>query len=110
MIRNPIQHLMMPVFGLRRCGAPAVRPTIFFDSHDVSKPDSVSLLSILDDDEGSGRPRAPPIKADSIDKLVAMLRPALGMALFGVDVVVEKTSGLCAIIDINAFPGAREKS
>ena len=79
------------------------RETIFFDSHDVSKPDSVSSLSILDDDDVCDT--RPTMKQESLDKLVAMLRQALGMSLFGVDIVVEKSSGLYAIIDINAFPG-----
>lgn len=34
-----------------------------------------------------------------------MLRIALEMNLFGVDIVVEKNTGHYAIIDINAFPG-----
>lgn len=34
-----------------------------------------------------------------------MLRVALEMNLFGVDIVVEKSTGHYAIIDINAFPG-----
>ena len=81
----------------------AERPTIFFDSHDVSKPDSVSSLSIPDaDDKCDVRPS---LKQESVDKLVAMLRSALKMTLFGVDIVVEKKTGLYAIIDINAFPG-----
>jgi len=81
----------------------AERDTIFFDSHDVSKPDSVSSLSILDEDEKcDGRPT---LRAESLDKLVAMLRSTLRMSLFGVDIVIEKSTGLYAIIDINAFPG-----
>lgn len=81
----------------------AERPTIFFDSHDVSKPDSVSSLSILDEDEKSD---ARPSTSDALlDSVISMLRVALQMNLFGVDIVVEKNTGHYAIIDINAFPG-----
>lgn len=78
-------------------------PTIFFDSHDVSKPDSVSLLSILDDDEKCDV--RPAISGGLLDSVISMLRIALEMNLFGVDIVVEKGTGHYAIIDINAFPG-----
>jgi inositol-1,3,4-trisphosphate 5/6-kinase/inositol-tetrakisphosphate 1-kinase len=81
----------------------AERPTIFFDSHDVSKPDSVSLLSILDDDEKSDV--RPTTNGELLDRVISMLRVALEMNLFGVDIVVEKSTGHYAIIDINAFPG-----
>ncbi|EFX68000.1 hypothetical protein DAPPUDRAFT_301724 [Daphnia pulex] len=81
----------------------AERPTIFFDSHDVSKPDSVSLLSILDDAEKSDV--RPTTSGELLDKVISMLRFALEMNLFGVDIVVEKSTGHYAIIDINAFPG-----
>ena len=86
---------------------PAERDTIFFDSHDVSKPDSVSSLSILDEDEKcDGRAT---LRAESLDKLVAVLRSTLRMSLFGVDIVIEKSTGLYAIIDINAFPGISQR-
>uniref|UniRef100_A0A0P5QTM8 Inositol-tetrakisphosphate 1-kinase n=1 Tax=Daphnia magna TaxID=35525 RepID=A0A0P5QTM8_9CRUS len=78
-------------------------PTIFFDSHDVSKPDSVSLLSVLDDDEKCNV--HPTINGELLDRVMSMLRIALEMNLFGVDIVVEKNTGHYAIIDINAFPG-----
>lgn len=81
----------------------AERPTIFFDSHDVSKPDSVSLLSVLDDAEKSDV--RPTTSGELLDKVISMLRFALEMNLFGVDIVVEKSTGHYAIIDINAFPG-----
>lgn len=78
-------------------------PTIFFDSHDVSKPDSVSLLSVLDD--GEKCKVHPTISGEFLDRVMSMLRVALEMNLFGVDIVVEKNTGHYAIIDINAFPG-----
>lgn len=33
------------------------------------------------------------------------LRNALGLSLFGVDLIVERQTGRCAAIDLNAFPG-----
>ncbi len=81
----------------------AERPTIFFDSHDVSKPDSVSSLSVLDDSEKCDS--RPFVNAELLNGVVAMLRVSFNMALFGVDIVVEKNTGHYAIIDINAFPG-----
>lgn len=82
----------------------AERETIFFDSHDVSKPDSVSHLSVLDEGELSDVQR-PTVSTELLDRMVAMLCKTLQMTLFGIDVVVEKGTGRYAIIDINAFPG-----
>ena len=79
------------------------RPTIFYDSHDVSKPDSVSVLSVLDENDKCGI--RPVVKEELLDKVITMLSGSLEMSLFGVDIVVEKGTGLYAIIDINAFPG-----
>ncbi|KAL1138602.1 hypothetical protein AAG570_008665 [Ranatra chinensis] len=79
------------------------RETIHFDSHDVSRSDSSSSLSVLDegDCEGEGF-RADPAK---LQHIVATLTEELGMSLLGVDVVVENTTRRHAIIDINAYPG-----
>ena len=85
----------------------AERPTIFFDSHDVSKPDSVSSLSVLDDSEKCDS--RPFVNAELLNGVVAMLRVSFNMALFGVDIVVEKNTGHYAIIDINAFPGINKE-
>lgn len=85
----------------------AERPTIFFDSHDVSKPDSASWLSILDEDQKDVI--RPTIGGELLGRVVTMLRLALDMALFGVDIVVEKGTGHYAIIDINAFPGRKQR-
>ena len=78
----------------------AERPTIFFDSHDVSKPDSVSSLSVLDDFEKCDS--RPFVNSELLERVIAMLRASLNMSLFGVDIVVEKNTGHYAII---AFPG-----
>ncbi|KAA8582211.1 hypothetical protein FQN60_008951, partial [Etheostoma spectabile] len=55
---------------------PADREAIFFNSHNVSKPESSSDLTT-----------------------------ALGVSLFGIDVIINNQTGQHAVIDINAFPG-----
>lgn len=77
--------------------------TIFFDSHDVSKANAVSSLNQLDEAD-VGKPISKPTQA-LFQKIVMTLRKILGMALFGVDVVIENKTGKYGIIDINAFPG-----
>ncbi|PIK60119.1 putative inositol-tetrakisphosphate 1-kinase [Apostichopus japonicus] len=77
--------------------------TIFFDSHDVSKPNSSSFLNELDEKDLNRRAIEP--ESDTLNRLAKVLRIELGMALFGVDVIVENNSGIHYIIDINAFPG-----
>lgn len=81
---------------------PSDRPSIHFDSHDVSKSDSSSSLSILDPED-----EVQPVKADEkkLAAIVSTVRRELGMSLLGIDVVVENSTGRHAIIDINAYPG-----
>lgn len=76
--------------------------TIFYDSHDVSKADSTSSLSILD--PGENITSYPP-DPEKFRDIVCVLRTELGMSLLGVDVVIENWTGRYAIIDINAYPG-----
>lgn len=78
-------------------------PTIFFDSHDVSKANATSSLNKLDAADLQN-PLPTPSQAQ-FDKIIKTLQSILGMALFGVDVVIENTTGKYGIIDINAFPG-----
>lgn len=40
-----------------------------------------------------------------LEAIVSTVRERLGMDLLGIDVVVEKTTGRHAVIDINAYPG-----
>ncbi|PSN35245.1 Inositol-tetrakisphosphate 1-kinase [Blattella germanica] len=82
---------------------PSDRETIFFDSHDVSKADSTSSLSILDPADRTINPQRP--DAHKLQHIVRELRKELGMALLGIDVVIENGSGRYGIIDINAYPG-----
>ncbi|XP_068106704.1 inositol-tetrakisphosphate 1-kinase-like isoform X2 [Hyperolius riggenbachi] len=74
--------------------------TIYFNSHDVSKAESCSHLSqtpLYSD------VRSP--SDDAVKQVVQSLRQALGMSLFGIDLIMDTQSGRCAVIDVNAFPG-----
>ncbi|CAH3111869.1 unnamed protein product [Porites lobata] len=79
------------------------RKTIFFSSHDVSKPDSGSYLSELDEYDSEPNVSAP--DESLVLKLVRKLRPKLNLTMFGVDIIVEKGTGHHVVIDINYFPG-----
>ncbi|BES99604.1 Inositol 1, 3, 4-trisphosphate 5/6-kinase [Nesidiocoris tenuis] len=79
------------------------RKTIHFDSHDVSKPDSSSSLSVMDDVETTEENQN--VDPEKLKQIVSILHEELGMNLLGVDVVVENTTGRHAIIDINPYPG-----
>uniref|UniRef100_A0A8D1PIK2 Inositol-tetrakisphosphate 1-kinase n=1 Tax=Sus scrofa TaxID=9823 RepID=A0A8D1PIK2_PIG len=77
------------------------RESIFFNSHNVSKPESSSVLTALDKIEGVfERPSDEVIRA-----LSRALRQALGVSLFGIDIIINNQTGQHAVIDINAFPG-----
>ena len=77
--------------------------TIFFHSHDISKADSTSSLTILDPSDRMVLTPCP--DAAKVQRIVSTLRKELKMSLFGIDVVIENGSGRYGIIDINAFPG-----
>lgn len=79
------------------------RKTIFFSSHDVSKPDSGSYLSKLDDDDNDDSVTTP--DENLVLKLVRKLQPKLNLTMFGIDIIVEKGTGHHVVIDINYFPG-----
>ncbi|XP_063146330.1 inositol-tetrakisphosphate 1-kinase isoform X2 [Candoia aspera] len=77
------------------------RESIFFNSHNVSKPESSSILTALDKIEGVfERPNDDVIRAIS-----KALRQTLGVSLFGIDIIINNQTGQHAVIDINAFPG-----
>lgn len=92
------------------CSSFSDYPTVHFDSHDISKPDSSSYLNQLDDDEMSGilsdgdKMMSEPRK-ETLDVIVKEVRTKLGLTLFGIDVIIEKGTGRYAIIDMNVFPG-----
>ncbi|XP_041427840.1 inositol-tetrakisphosphate 1-kinase isoform X2 [Xenopus laevis] len=77
------------------------RASIFFNSHNVSKPESSSVLTALEKVEGVfERPCDEVIRGIS-----KALRQALGISLFGIDIIINNKTGQHAVIDINAFPG-----
>ncbi|XP_029372943.1 inositol-tetrakisphosphate 1-kinase-like [Echeneis naucrates] len=80
---------------------PCDRETIFFNSHQVSKPESSSDLTALDEQ----MPCLPPLSSQAVAALVRELRAQLGMALFGVDVIINIHTHTLTVIDINIFPG-----
>uniref|UniRef100_A0A3P9BLV7 Inositol-tetrakisphosphate 1-kinase n=1 Tax=Maylandia zebra TaxID=106582 RepID=A0A3P9BLV7_9CICH len=80
---------------------PADRRAIFFNSHNVSKPESSSDLTSVQNVEGVSQPPSD----DVIRELSRSLREALGVSLFGIDVIINNQTGQHAVIDINAFPG-----
>ncbi|XP_078287076.1 inositol-tetrakisphosphate 1-kinase-like [Rhinoraja longicauda] len=77
------------------------RKTIFFNSHEVSKPESCSHLTQRDECEE--QPSSP--SDGVIQSISRCLQVSLGLTLFGVDVIIDSKSGKLAVIDINAFPG-----
>ncbi|KAM9812440.1 inositol-tetrakisphosphate 1-kinase-like [Syngnathus typhle] len=80
---------------------PCDRETIFFNSQQVSKPESSSDLTALDEQ----MPCLPPPSKEAVAALVKELRIQLGMALFGVDVIINIHTYTLTVIDINIFPG-----
>ncbi|KAI3353851.1 hypothetical protein L3Q82_005065 [Scortum barcoo] len=80
---------------------PCDRETIFFNSHQVSKPESSSDLTALDEQ----MPCLPPPSSEAVAALVNELRVQLGMVLFGVDVIINIHTHTLTVIDINIFPG-----
>ncbi|XP_062275276.1 inositol-tetrakisphosphate 1-kinase-like [Scomber scombrus] len=80
---------------------PCDRKTIFFNSHQVSKPESSSDLTSLDEQ----MPRLPLPSSEAVAALARELRAQLGMALFGVDVIINIHTHTLSVIDINIFPG-----
>ncbi|XP_055519576.1 inositol-tetrakisphosphate 1-kinase-like [Leucoraja erinacea] len=77
------------------------RQTIFFNSHEVSKPESCSHLT--ERDEWGEQSSGPSDRI--IQSIIRCLQVSLGLSLFGVDVIIDSKTGKLAIIDINAFPG-----
>lgn len=50
-------------------------------------------------------PHLPPPSSKAVAALVRELRVQLGMALFGVDVIINIHTHTLTVIDINIFPG-----
>lgn len=99
-VERPSLKNFSPSVSSQSRGGPD-RNTIFFNSHNVSKPESSSDLTALDVVEGDCRPPSDEV----IRKISRNLREALGISLFGIDVIINNQTGQHAVIDINAFPG-----
>ncbi|KAM9318466.1 inositol-tetrakisphosphate 1-kinase-like [Pholidichthys leucotaenia] len=80
---------------------PCDRKTIFFNSNQVSKPEASSDLTSLDEQMSC----VPPPSSEAVAALVKELRDQLGLALFGVDVIININTHALMVIDINYFPG-----
>ncbi|KAM4640858.1 inositol-tetrakisphosphate 1-kinase-like [Discoglossus pictus] len=95
------QHFMVQRPSLRNFPLGASdQQTIFFNSHEVSKAESCSHLS-----EPPLCTEVLPPSDTVVRQVVEGLQDALGMSLFGVDLIVDTQTGRCAVIDVNAFPG-----
>ncbi|XP_033637054.1 inositol-tetrakisphosphate 1-kinase-like [Asterias rubens] len=79
------------------------KSTIFFHSHDVSKPHSSSFLNELDKNDLNRETVLP--SNEILEELVSAVTQSLQLSLFGFDVIVENDTGVHYVIDINAFPG-----
>lgn len=77
--------------------------TIYFDTHDISKPYSCSSLIELDEDDKDIHIIEP--NHERFEKIIKILSKELELYLFGVDVIIDNETGRYAIIDINSFPG-----
>ncbi|RWS17766.1 Inositol-tetrakisphosphate 1-kinase-like protein [Dinothrombium tinctorium] len=78
-------------------------PTIHFFSHDISRPKCFNSLTELDPDDRMNLDSNEPDKR-TIDKIVEVLNEKLGIALYGVDLIIENETGRHGIIDLNIFP------
>ncbi|NP_001120024.1 uncharacterized protein LOC100144987 [Xenopus tropicalis] len=95
------QHFVVQRPSLRNFPlGPTDQSTIFFDSHQVSKAESCSYLS----EPFPSTEVVPPLDS-VVNQVVQGLQEALGMSLFGVDLIVDMQTGRVAVIDVNAFPG-----
>lgn len=82
--------------------------TVFFYSHDISKPNSSSSLNVLDeeDNDDEQQKKAPLFpNNDRLDRIVKIFSEKLGLTFYGIDIIIEKGTSRYAIIDMNTFPG-----
>lgn len=82
---------------------PRGQATIHFDTNDVSKPNSSSFLTELDQVDLNRTPITPDY--ERLKELSRLVHRELKMDLFGIDVIIDNETGRYAVIDINAFPG-----
>jgi len=77
---------------------------IHFHSGDISKPSSCNQLTLQIEEEMHAGEKAV-LSTQTFQTIANSIRKVLGLSLFGVDVVIESSTGRLGIIDINAFPG-----
>jgi len=78
---------------------------IQFDGGEVSKSNSVSKLTVQDHSVGNNQRETLKPCPMILSGIVQEIGRAMGLNLFGVDVVIDAISGRYAIVDVNAFPG-----
>ncbi|KAL2725330.1 inositol-tetrakisphosphate 1-kinase-like [Vespula squamosa] len=76
--------------------------TLFFNTHDISKPDSKSKWSILSEEHV---PTSVKPNVEILEKIVKGITKIFGLHLVGIDIVIENDTKKYAIIDVNVFPG-----
>lgn len=70
---------------------------IHFDGGEVSKPNSSSRLAIQDVRITNGHSYETPCPA-LLTKIVYAIRQSMGLGLFGVDVIVEESTGRLVLL------------
>ncbi|XP_043496704.1 inositol-tetrakisphosphate 1-kinase-like [Polistes fuscatus] len=76
--------------------------TLFFNSHDISKPDSKSKWSILSEEH---IPTIVKPNIEILEEIIKKITKIFGLHLVGIDIVIENDTKKYAVIDVNAFPG-----
>lgn len=89
--------------SLKNFNASEGQDTIFFDSTLISKVGGKNSLTVLDP-EDEKKEKIPP-DTEVLKRVGQDLREVFGLDLFGVDIVIESTTGRYAVIDVNSFPG-----
>lgn len=79
------------------------RDTVFFYSHDISKPNSASSLTELDEQDQEDSKTSP--CRERLDRIVEVFSDKLGLTFYGIDIIIENCTSRYAIIDMNTFPG-----
>lgn len=89
--------------SLKNFKASQEQDTIFFDSTLISKVGGKNSLTVLDPEDQNKEKLLPDLEV--LKQVAKDLREAFGLDLFGVDIVIESTTGKYAVIDVNSFPG-----
>lgn len=78
--------------------------TVFFYSHDISKPNSSSSLTELDEKDKLNIEDTLP-SDEKLNNIVNIFSEKLGLTFYGIDIIIENGTSRYAIIDMNTFPG-----